>query len=89
MWEFGPWKKGRYSVIFEGYYQTYIDLPRQGKIPLKLPEAKTVRLKYVSPEGWVGYSPPFYWNQNRGQLCCNGKDKRGHLGVWGMPPLRK
>lgn len=58
MWEFGPWKKGRYSVIFEGYYQTYIDLPRQGKIPLKLPEAKTVRLKYVSAEGWVGYSPP-------------------------------
>ncbi len=33
--------------------------PCQGKIPLKLPEAKAVRLKYVSPEGWVGYSPPF------------------------------
>lgn len=66
-WDFGPWKEGRYTVIFEGDYQVIHPLIRKGFHPLKIAEPWTLRLKYSSPEGWVTYSPIFHFQEEQGR----------------------
>jgi hypothetical protein len=55
-WRFGPYDKGRWSVIFGGGLQAFV-VPREDGFRLTGVPGLTLRVRYEAPEGWVTYSP--------------------------------
>lgn len=60
-WKFGPYDKGQYyfCAATDGKYVSGFSylLPIEGTFPMKLPDTLNFVIKYVSPEGWLTYSP--------------------------------
>lgn len=55
-WSFGPYERGRWSVLLGGGLQAF-DVPRRDGFRLAGVPGLTLRIRYQSPEGWVTYSP--------------------------------
>jgi hypothetical protein len=55
-WELGPYVEGRYWFIF-GDGVVALEMPRRAGIDIRGFNALPFRIKYVSPAGWITYSP--------------------------------
>ncbi len=55
-WKFGPYREGRYRVLFVNGQQAF-DVPREAGFRLPDLPGLTLRIRYDSPEGWTTYSP--------------------------------
>lgn len=55
-WRFGPYDRGRWSVLLAGGRQAF-EVPRRDGFRLAGVPGLTLRVRYESPEGWVTYSP--------------------------------
>ncbi|MFZ2197951.1 MAG: hypothetical protein WAV13_09480 [Thermodesulfovibrionales bacterium] len=57
-WKFGPYKDGRYELLFGEAAESVYPLPLYGSRPVYVKDSLVpFRLRYSSPQGWVTYSP--------------------------------
>lgn len=66
-WELGPWEKGEYAFLFDEYCQMVYPLPAKGMIPVQFKGGFAFRIRYISPEGWITYSPVLLLKIKKGQ----------------------
>jgi hypothetical protein len=55
-WVFGPYTAGAYAIVLGDGVQVF-DIPRSDAFRLPRMSRLDLRVRYVSPEGWVTYSP--------------------------------
>lgn len=55
-WEFGPYREGRYWLIMSDGVVA-LEMPRRAGFETRGLTALPLRIKYVSPAGWITYSP--------------------------------
>ena len=55
-WELGPYREGRYWLI-AGDGVVALEMPRRAGFETRGLTALPLRIKYMSPAGWVTYSP--------------------------------
>jgi hypothetical protein len=55
-WEFGPYRGGRYRIVFGNGAQAF-DVPAHDSFHLGDTPGISFRVAYVAPEGWATYSP--------------------------------
>jgi hypothetical protein len=55
-WDFGPYKRGRWSVLLGNGVQAF-EVPREDGFRLAGVPRLALRIRYDAPEGWVTYSP--------------------------------
>ncbi|MEJ2684285.1 MAG: hypothetical protein P8Z71_07815 [Candidatus Sulfobium sp.] len=57
-WTFGPYQKGDYTLFVGRTSESKFPLPKNGKAFISFRgETVYLRLRYVSPDGWLSYSP--------------------------------
>lgn len=66
-WTFGPYERGQYRVLLANGVQAF-DVPRTDGFRLPDMPGITLRIRYISPEGWTTYSPDLAIDFKKGMV---------------------